>query len=112
MLNKPDILSMLLSKLSGAARNVLAIHISHIWEPDLTDATHFVNYPIFLKVEQYFQKKQNSKRTNVSSFAAKEDGKVLAEKKSTDCNYCSEYHILGKCSAFIPNIEGKDQVFS
>ena len=90
----------------------MAIHISHKWKPDLIDATHFVNDPIFLKVEQYFQKKQNSKRTNVSSSVAKEDGKVLAEEKSTDCNYCSEYHILGKCSAFIPNIEGKDHVFS
>ena len=87
---------MLLSKLQGSARNkwsrnVLKIRRSHKREPDLTDFIHFVNNerfividPIFPKeaVEQYMDKKPDSRRTKVSSFATKDDGKVHVEEKS------------------------------
>ena len=80
MLDTPDIMCMLLSKLPGNARdkwsrNVLTIRRRHKREPDLTDFIHFVNDetlivsdPIFSKeaVEQYSDKKANSRRTKVS----------------------------------------------
>ena len=115
MLDSPDIIWMLLSKLSGSARdkwsrNVLIIHRKNKTEPDLTDFIHFVNDetlivsdPIFSKeaVEQYSDKKTNSRRTKVSSFATKDDGKVHVEEKSPDCICCSEDHILDRCNAFM-----------
>ena len=76
----------------------------------MTDFIHFVNDetlivsdPIFSKeaVEQYSDKKTNSRRTKVSSFATKDDGKVHVEEKSTDCIYCGEDQILDKCNAFM-----------
>ena len=69
----------------------------------LYDETLIVNDPIFSKeaVEQYIDKKPNSRRTKVSSFATKDDGKVHVEEKPTDCIYCSEDHMLDKCNAFM-----------
>ena len=110
VLDPPDIMCMLLSKLPGNARdkwsrNVLTIRRRHKREPDLTDFIHFVNDEtlivsdsIFSKeaVEQYSNKKANSRRTKVSSFGAKDDAKVHVEEKSSDWIYCSEDHILDR----------------
>ena len=52
-------------------------------------------------MEQYIDKKPNGRRTKVSSFATKDDGKAHVEEKPTDCIYCSEDHILDKCNAFM-----------
>ena len=52
-------------------------------------------------VEQYSEKRPNSRRTKVSSFATKDDGKVRVQEKSPDCIYCSEDHILDRCNAFM-----------
>ena len=106
---------MLLSKLPGSvrdkwSRNVLTIRRSRKREPDLTDFIHFVNDetlivsdPISSKeaAEQYSDKKPNSRRTRVSSFATKDDGKVHVQEKSPDCIYCSEDNILDRCNAFM-----------
>ena len=43
--------------------------------------------------QQYSDKKPNSRRIKVLSFAAKDDDKVHVEEKLPDCIYCSEYHI-------------------
>ena len=48
MLNTPDIMRMLLSKLPGRttgkwSKNVLTIHRRPNREPDLTDFIHFIN---------------------------------------------------------------------
>ena len=90
MLDAPETMCMLLSKLSSSGRdkwsiNSLAIRRRHERELDLTDFMHFVNDetlivsdPIFSKeaVEQYSDKKPNSRRTKGLSFPAKDDGKV------------------------------------
>ena len=110
VLDTPDIMCMLLSKLPDTARNkwsrnVLTIHRRHKREPDLTDFIHFVNDETLIvsdtiiskeAVEQYIAKKPN-RRTKVS----KDDGKGHVEEKSTDCIYCSEDYILAKCNAFM-----------
>ena len=117
VLDTPGIMCMLLSKLPGSARdkwsrNVLTICRRHKREPDLTDFIHFVNDetltvsdPIFSKegVEQYSDKKPNSRSTKVSSFATKDDGKVMAhvQERSPDCIYCREDHILDRCNVFM-----------
>ena len=96
VLDTLDIMCMLLSKLPGSARykwsrNVLTIHRRHKREPDLTDFIHFVNDEtltvsdaIFSKeaIEQYIDKKQNNRRTKVSSFATRDDDKVHVIEKS------------------------------
>ena len=101
VLDTPDIMCMLLSKLPGSARdkwsrNVLTISRRHKREPDLTHCIYFVNDetlivsdPIFSKeaVERYIDKIPNSRRTKVSSFGTKDDGKVHVEEKSADCIY-------------------------
>ena len=46
-------------------------------------------------------KKPNNRTTKVTSFATKDDSKVLVEEKSADCIYCSEKHILDRCNAFM-----------
>ena len=46
-------------------------------------------------------KKQNSRRTKVSSFAIRKDGKVHIQEKSADCVYCSEAHSLDRCNVFM-----------
>ena len=115
VLDTPGIMWMLLSKLQGSARekwsrNVLTICRRHKREPDLTDFIHFVNDetltvsdPIFSKeaVEQYSDKKPNSRRAKVSSFATKDDGKVHVQERSPDCIYCCEDHILDRCNLFM-----------
>ena len=106
---------MLLSKLPGTARdkwcrNFLTIRRRHKMEPDLTDVINFVNDEKLIvsdlnfskeTVEQYIDKKPNSRRTKVSLFATKNNGKVHVEEKSTDCIYCSKNHILDNCNAFM-----------
>ena len=85
----------LLLKLPGSARyrwsrNVLTLCRRPKREPDLTDFIHFSNNetlivsdPIFSKkvVEQYIDKRLNSRRTKVSSFVTKYEGKGRVEKK-------------------------------
>ena len=39
---------------------------------------------------QCIDKKPNNRTTKVTSFATKDDSKVLVEEKSADCIYCSE----------------------
>ena len=65
--------------------------------------TLIVSDPIFSKeaVQRYIDKKPNSRRTKVSSFATKDDGKVHVEEKSADCIYCSEDYVLDRCNAFM-----------
>ena len=115
VLDTPGIRCIVLSKIPGSTRdkwyrNVLAICRRHKREPDVTDVICFVNDetlivsdPIFSKeaVEQYSDKKPNSRRTKFSSFATKDDGKVHVQEKSPDCIYCSEDHTLYRCNAFI-----------
>ena len=118
VLDTPDIRCILLSKIPGSTRdkwyrNVLAIRKRHKREPDVTDFICFVNDetlivsdPIFSKeaVEQYSDKKPNSRRTKFSSFSTKDDGKVHIQEKSPDRIYSSEDHILYRCNAFINQI--------
>ena len=86
MLDTPDIMQILLLKLQGSARNkwsrnILNIRREHKRKPDLK---FIVSDPIFSKeaVEQYMDKKPNSRKTKVSSFATQNDGKVHVEEKS------------------------------
>lgn len=94
VLDTPDIICMLLLKLPGTARdksiNVLTISKRRKRELDLTDSIRFANNQtlvvrglIFSKdaVDQYMDKKPNNRRTTVSSFASKNDGKVHVEDK-------------------------------
>ena len=70
------------------SRNFVTICRRHKRQPDLTGFIHFfidetfiVSYPIFSKevVEQYTDKKPNSRRNKMSPFATKDDGKVHIE---------------------------------
>ena len=93
MLDTPETMCMLLSKVSSSGRdkwsiNSLAIRRRHERELDLTDFMHFVNDkilivsdPIFSKeaVDQYSHKKLNSRGTKGLSFPAKDDDKVHVE---------------------------------
>ena len=60
-----------------------------------SDETLISSNPIFSKesFQQYSDKKPNSRRIKVLSFAAKDDDKAHVEEKLPDCIYCSEYHI-------------------
>ena len=87
-------------------------------KPNLIGFIHFVNNetlivsdPIFSKqvVSQYTDKKPNSRRTKVSSFAIKDGGKVHVEGKLANCIYCREDHILNRCNAFM-NQTLKDRI--
>ena len=79
-------MQILLLKLQGSARNkwsrnILNIRREHKRKLDLK---FIVSDPIFSKeaVEQYMDKKPNSRKTKVSSFATQNDGKVHVEEKS------------------------------
>ena len=106
VLDTPDSRCMLLSKLPGSARykwsrNIVTIRKRHKKEIYLSDFIHFFNDealifsdPIFSKAafQQYRANKPNSRRTKVSSFPTKDDGKEHVEEKLLDCIYCSKYH--------------------
>lgn len=93
---------MLFTKLPGnnrdvCSRNVMTTCRRHNQESDLTEFIHFVNdetlfvsYPIFSKevVAQYMEKKPNSRRNKMPSFAQQVDGKEHVEEKSDDCTNC------------------------
>ena len=93
---------MLFTKLPGnnrdvCSRNVMTTCRRHNKESDLTNFIHFVNdetlfisYSIFSKevAEQYMEKKPNSRRNKMSSFAQQVDGKEHVEEKSDDCINC------------------------
>ena len=90
MLDTRDIMQILLLQLQGSARNkwsrnILNIRREHKRKPDLKpDLKFIVSDPIFSKeaVEQYMDKKPNSRKTKVSSFPTQNDGKVHVEEKS------------------------------
>ena len=102
VLDTSEIMCMLFTKLPGnnrdvCSRNVMTTCRRHNQESDLTEFIHFVNdetlfvsYPIFSKevVAQYMEKKPNSRRNKMSSFAQQVDGKEHVEEKSDDCTNC------------------------
>ena len=107
VLNTPDNVCMLVSKLPGSGRDswsrqILAIR-RHKREPDMMDFIQFVNDetvivtdPIFSKeaVEQYVEKRPNNKKGRLSTF-------VTGKEKSENCCYCDEQHKLDRCDKFM-----------
>ena len=105
VLNTPDVVCMLVSKLPGSGRDrwsrrVLVIRRKNKREPDMMDFIQFVNdetvivtNSIFSKeaVEQYVEKRPNNKKGRLSTFVT---GK---EEKSENCCYCDEQYKLDKC---------------
>ena len=110
VLDTLDIMCMLLSKLSGSARNkrsrnVFTIRRRHKRELDLTDSIHFVNDETFLSVIQSFQKTQLSNILKRNQIAEGPKFHHLLQrmmpKKSADCIYFSQDRILYRCNAFM-----------
>ena len=109
VLNTPDIICMLLSKLPGSprdkwSRKVLAIRRKVSREPEMADFIQFVNdetlivtEPVSSKeaIERYLEKKPSYKKGKISTFAT-ENG------ESPDvCIYCDERHKLEACDKFM-----------
>ena len=109
VLNTPDIICMLLSKLPGSARDnwsrkVLAIRRKVNREPEMADFIQFVNdetlivtNPVFSKEarEQYVEEKPSYKKVKISTFAT-------GNEESPDvCIYCDERHKLEVSDKFM-----------
>ena len=109
VLNTPDIICMLLSKLPGSARDkwsrgVLAIRRKDSREPEMADFIQFVNDetliitdPVFSReaIEPYAEKKPSQKKGKISKFAT-------GNEESPDvCIYCDERHKLEVCDKFM-----------
>ena len=109
MLNRPDIIWTLLSKLPGSvkdkwSRRVLTIRRRGNREPEMGDFIQFVNNetlividPVFSKeaVEQYVEKKPYYKKVTISAFPTgnEENPEVYI--------YCNERHKLQGYNSFI-----------
>ena len=110
--NTLDIICMLLSKLSGSARDkwsrkVLIIRQNQRREADLSDfikcvdnETLIVSDPLFSKaaVDQYLEKRLNHKRNKISVFATGEQSK---KGDPHICIYCNGNHKIDKCEEFM-----------
>ena len=109
VLNRPDIIWTLLSKLPGSvkdkwSRRVLTIRRRGNREPEMADFIQFVNNetlividPVFSKeaVEQYVEKKPYYKKVTISAFPTgnEENPEVYI--------YCNERHKLQGYNSFI-----------
>ena len=108
MLNTPDIVCMLLSKLPGSVRDkwsrkVLTVRRRGNREPEMVDFIQFINDetlivtdPVFSKeeVEQYIGKKPSYKKGKISVFSTK------IEENLDVSIYCDEQHKLEICNSF------------
>ena len=120
--NTPDIICMLLLKLSRIARDkwsrkVLTIRQNQRREPELSDFIKFVDNetlivsdPLFSKVaiDEHLEKIPNHKRNKISAFATGEQSK---KGDPHICINCNGNHKLEKCKEFMERIsEGENQV--
>ena len=108
MLNTPDIVCMLLSKLPGSVRDkwsrkVLTVRRRGNRELEMADFIQFINDetlivtdPVFSKeeVEQYIGKKPSYKKGMISVFSTK------IEENLDVSIYCDEQHKLEICNSF------------
>ena len=122
LIDTPDVLCMLLSKLSGNLRHkwvqlVMKVRRKDQREATLCDFVDFiregtmlVNDPLFSKeaIEQYNEKRssrQENTKKRISTFVTKSRKVDISglQKVEVSCIACGKSHVLGTCEHFMKN---------